>query len=245
MQTSSNPLSRVPSWRVMLVALLLAVPSFPLSADARSGRARAAALRASEWREARIGTLNRDVFAMALASAAAAVEGGAVANPKTLTIIDFSKPSTAKRLWVVDLRTRALLYEELVSHGRGSGENYATKFSNVPQSNSSSLGLFRTAEAYVGKNGYSLRLDGLEPGINDRARPRAIVIHGASYVSEALAKAQGRIGRSLGCPALRPAITRALIDTVKGGDLVFAYYPDKRWLQSSKYLGAFNAVKAN
>ena len=150
---------------------------------------------------------------------------GDALKPSTLTIIDFTRPSTEKRLWVFDLRSHALLFEELVSHGRGSGQAMATAFSNVPESNKSSLGLFRTGEAYIGKHGLSLRLDGLEPGVNDRARERAIVIHGATYVSAAIARAQGYLGRSLGCPAVRPEIARSLIETVKNGSLLFAYGP--------------------
>ena len=137
----------------------------------------------------------------------------------------------------MDLRTRALLFEEVVSHGRGSGLAMATSFSNKPESNRSSLGLYRTAETYIGKHGYSLRLDGLEPGVNDKARERAIVMHAADYVNPVAARAQGYLGRSLGCPALRPAISRSLIDTVKNGSLVFAYYPDRTWLKGSRYLG--------
>src|SRR5436190_396326 len=128
--------------------------------------------------------------------------------------------------------THALLFHELVSHGRGSGKTMATSFSNADESNMTSLGLFRTAEPYVGHNGYSLRLDGLEKGINDHARDRAIVIHGAPYVNAATAKANGYLGRSLGCPAVRPEIARSLIDAVKGGGLLFAYYPDANWLKT-------------
>ena len=119
----------------------------------------------------------------------------------------------------------------------GSGENLATSFSNEPETHQSSLGLFRTEGAYFGKNGYSLRLHGLDQGFNDRAYERAIVMHGAPYVSDDVARAQGRLGRSWGCPALRSGIAREVIDTVKGSGLIFAYYPDERWLQSSKYLG--------
>ena len=122
------------------------------------------------------------------------------------------------------------------SHGRGSGENLARQFSNVPESNESSLGLFRTGEAYIGKHGLSLRLDGLERGVNDRARERALVIHGAEYVNAAAALAQGRLGRSLGCPAVRPEIAAPLIQAVRDGGLLFAYYPESSWLQGSAYL---------
>jgi hypothetical protein len=187
------------------------------------------------WADVELGALNRSVFALALASAQRAVERGE-AEPSTLTVIDYSRPSTERRLWVIDLRTRELLFEEYVSHGRNSGGNVPTSFSNEEGSYKSSLGLFRAAEAYNGKHGYSLRLDGLEKGVNDRARERAIVIHGADYVNPVLAKKQGRLGRSLGCPAVRPAITRPLIDAVKNGGLVFAYYPDPTWLNASSYL---------
>src|SRR5213078_598950 len=143
---------------------------------------------------------------------------------------------TQPRMWVFDVTSHALLFHELVSHGRGSGKTMATSFSNTAESNMTSLGLFRTGETYVGHNGYSLRLDGLERGVNDRARDRAIVIHGAPYVNAATAKTNGYLGRSLGCPAVRPEVARQLIDTVKAGGLVFAYYPDRGWLGSSIYL---------
>jgi hypothetical protein len=173
---------------------------------------------------------------LALEAASHAVIRGDAAAPRTLMVIDFSKPSTEKRLWVYDLRSRALLFHEHVAHGRNSGANLPTLFSNEPESNRSSLGLFRTAEAYIGKHGLSLRLDGLERGINDRARERAIVIHGADYVNATTARAQGRLGRSLGCPAVRPEIAKSLINTVKDGGLLFAYYPQRSWLEGSTYL---------
>ena len=183
------------------------------------------------------GALDASVLELAMSAAACAVRAGDVIAPETLTVIDYSRPSTQKRLWVVDLATREVIYEELVAHGQGSGGNLATAFSNTPDSHQSSLGLFVTAESYVGKNGYSLRLDGLDRGFNDRARERAIVMHGAPYVTSELARTQGRLGRSWGCPAVSDAVARSLIDVVKGGNLVFAYYPDKRFLQSSAYLG--------
>ena len=196
-----------------------------------------ALLQTSDWGRAPLGSLDPRVFELALKAASCSVRAGKVANPSTLTVIDYSKPSTEKRLWVVDLRTRALLFEEIVAHGQGSGANMATQFSNQPETHRSSLGLFATRDTYIGKNGYSLRLDGLDPGFNDHAMDRAIVIHGAPYVSEALARAQGRLGRSWGCPALRESVAHDLIDRVKGSGLVFAYYPDPRWLASSPFLG--------
>jgi hypothetical protein len=139
---------------------------------------------------------------------------------------------------VLDLATGETLFHELVAHGQGSGNDLATSFSNNPDSHQSSLGLYKTADTYVGRNGYSLRLDGLDMGFNDRARERAIVMHGAPYVSEAFAKAQGRLGRSWGCPALGDDVAREVIDSIKGGDLVFAYYPDQAWLNGSPLLAA-------
>ena len=128
-----------------------------------------------------------------------------------------------------------MLFHELVAHGKGSGDDRASRFSNREGSLQSSLGLFRTAETYHGRHGYSLRLDGLEPGVNDRARERAVVIHGADYATQAFAARHGRLGRSWGCPAVDPRIHRALIDTIRGGTAVFAYYPHSSWLAESPY----------
>ena len=200
-----------------VLSLLCAANAFASGASAG-----AAALSLDAWSGVALGGLDARVFALALESATAAVERGDAALPATLTVIDYSKPRTEPRLWVFDVRTHALLFHELVSHGRGSGKTMATSFSNDAESNMTSLGLFRTAEPYVGHNGYSLRLDGLEKGINDHARDCAIVIHGAPYVNAATAKANGYLGRSLGCPAVRPAIARELIDAVKDGGLLFA-----------------------
>ena len=208
-----------------------------VSVDARISAAASTRFSATSWRTAELGTIDPAVFEMALGAVACAVSSGSIDNPSTLTVIDYSRPSTAKRLWVFDLHTPALLYEELVAHGKGSGENLATRFSNELDSHQSSLGLFLTEDTYVGKNGYSLRLRGLDEGFNDRAYERAIVMHGAPYVSDEVARANGRLGRSWGCPALREGVARAVIDRVKGTGLVFAYYPDSAWLKSSKYLG--------
>ncbi len=153
-----------------------------------------------------------------------------------LAVIDYSRPSTEARMWVFDLASKSLLFNELVAHGRNSGDNYAVSFSNAAQSYQSSLGLYRTLQSYDGNNGYSLRLEGLEPGVNQNALDRAIVIHGADYVSHEFVRKVGRIGRSYGCPAVRQAIARPLIDHLKGGNYVFAYYPDPVWLKSSRYL---------
>jgi len=151
-------------------------------------------------------------------------------------VIDYSRPSVEPRLWVFELPGGALLFRELVAHGRNTGDNLARQFSDALNSRQSSLGLFVTGDTYVGSNGYSLRLDGLEPGFNGRARDRAIVMHGAPYVSAAFAESQGRIGRSWGCPALREGVAREVIDTIRGGGVIFSYYPDSAWIRSSRFL---------
>lgn len=155
---------------------------------------------------------------------------------KVLTVIDYSLPSTKKRLWVLDLAKDKLLFHELVAHGKGTGENIAKAFSNTPGSYQSSLGLFETLSTYMGKHGYTLRLRGLEQGVNDKAEERSIVIHGAWYVSPSFAKKYGRLGRSWGCPALDKQVAKQVIDTIKGRSLLFVYFPDKKWLSSSKFL---------
>jgi len=161
----------------------------------------------------------------------------ACADPdaERLAVIDFSLPSTEPRLWVFDLQSQQLLFKELVSHGQGSGNAVAQSFSNIPESHQSSIGLFRTMNSYRGSNGYSLRLEGLEPGVNDLAYERAIVIHGADYVSEDFIEQTGRLGRSHGCPAVRQEVATPLIDSIKEDQYLFTYYPDPEWLASSTF----------
>ncbi|HMM67657.1 MAG TPA: murein L,D-transpeptidase catalytic domain family protein [Dokdonella sp.] len=182
------------------------------------------------------------VLTLALEARDCAAELGAAAPSARLAVVDYSRPSTERRLWLFDLQTQRLLHAEYVAHGRGSGENFAHAFSNVEGSHQSSLGLFRTEGTYIGGNGYSLLLDGLEPGTNDRARERRIVMHGANYVDPLQALRQGRLGRSFGCPALRPQVARAVIDDLKDGQLLFAYYPDPAWLAHSPYLSCSRRV---
>jgi len=179
--------------------------------------------------------LNPDVLKHALSAMQCAV-GNGLERSERLAVIDYSQPSTARRLWIFDLRKQTLVLRDLVAHGQKSGENFATQFSNREGSYQSSLGLFRTQESYEGAHGYSLRMDGLEPGFNDRARERAIVIHAADYVSPLWSKREGRIGRSQGCPAVRPQVARQVVDKLKGGQFMFSWYPDQRWLKSSAYL---------
>jgi hypothetical protein len=158
---------------------------------------------------------------------------GAHVRSDVLTIIDYTKPSTERRLWVFDLAHSRVLFEEMTAHGKNSGDILAVRFSNAPNSLMTSLGAFLTGDTYIGKHGLSLRLQGLEKGINDNSMERAIVIHAAGYVSDAIAKGKGRIGRSWGCPAVRPEVAHRLIQTLLGGSLVLAYYPDRSWLETS------------
>jgi hypothetical protein len=174
-------------------------------------------------------------LAQAMRAYACASAQGEFARP-VLTLIDYSRPSTEPRLWVLDLADRAVRFRTLVAHGRGSGLSRAVAFSNIPDSKQSSLGLFRTDETYEGQHGYSLRLVGLETGVNDLAYSRNIVIHGADYATAKFASRHGRLGRSWGCPALDPSVHRELIDTIRERTALFAYYPDTRWLAGSPFL---------
>src|SRR5690606_32543488 len=173
------------------------------------------------------------VLALALEARQCALDHGDVSAESRLAVIDYSMPSTERRMWVFDLADAGqpdLLYNEYVAHGQGSGGNMATRFSNEDGTHATSLGLFVTAETYYGSNGYSLRMDGQDEGFNDNARRRAIVIHGADYVNPANFASLGRAGRSWGCPALRQAVAREVIDVLKDGQLVFSYADDDKFL---------------
>jgi hypothetical protein len=145
-----------------------------------------------------------------------------------LTIIDFSLSSNEKRLWVIDMESKEVLFHTLVAHGMNSGEEFATNFSNEAESYKSSLGFYLTGEIYKGKHGESLRLDGIEKGINDNARQRAIVIHGADYVSDSFAKNNGRLGRSQGCPALPNHLAAKIISKIKTKSVLYIYHPSRK-----------------
>ena len=179
--------------------------------------------------------LRSDVLKLALDAEQTAAKQGLVTRQNLLTVIDYSMPSTQPRLFVFDLVARRLLFRELVAHGRNSGGDLASFFSNQPGSLATSIGLFVTADTYFGGNGYSLRLKGLDEGFNDMAWDRMIVLHGAAYVSRAAITALGRLGRSWGCPAVRTDIAQKIIDTIRGGSAVFAYYPDRTWLKNSAF----------
>lgn len=188
-------------------------------------------------------TADPNVIQLALDARECAIERGLPASDH-LAVIDYSKPSAQRRLWVFDLASGALEFFELVAHGRNSGDGIAHMFSNHDGSLASSLGLYRTAGVFYGKEGIALQLDGLDPGFNDRARERAIVMHGAWYVSEELARTTGRIGLSWGCPAVRTAVAKPIINRLKDGQYLFAYYPDRNWLHSSASLHC-SAVSMN
>jgi len=157
-----------------------------------------------------------------------------VVSKNIITLIDFSLSANTKRLWVIDLDTDTILYNSLVAHGRNTGEEYANSFSNAPESYKSSLGFYVTGEVYNGKHGKSLKLDGLEKGINDNARERAVVVHGADYVSDSFIRNNKRLGRSLGCPAVPLEITDELIRTIKDKSCLFIYYPSESYKNLSK-----------
>lgn len=180
--------------------------------------------------------LKAEVLRLALNAAKKAEEQGLVQRRDLLTVIDYSIPSSQPRLFVFNLAAKKLLFRELVAHGKNSGGDATTAFSNSPGSLETSLGLYVTADTYNGHNGYSLRLKGLDEGFNDMALDRAIVLHGAAYVSQEAVKVLGRLGRSWGCPAVSSVVSKKIIDTIRGGSAVFAYYPDKGWLATSVFL---------
>ena len=167
---------------------------------------------------------NFDVFSKALKGFYIMKEKGFV-QKNILTLIDFSLSANSQRLWVIDLDLNTILYHSLVAHGRNSGEEFAESFSNEVSSYKSSLGFYATGELYTGKHGLSLRLDGVEKGLNDNARKRAVVIHGADYVSDDFIKENKRLGRSLGCPALPVGLSDQIVEAIKDKTCLFIYHP--------------------
>jgi hypothetical protein len=221
---SRDPLSSLSVVAAVAAAVAVAAVAIPASAgDLVSGLATQAP------------DLERDVLELAVNAVECARSKG-VAGKGVLTVIDYSLPSTVPRLWVFDLATGRLLFHELVAHGKHTGENRAREFSNRHGSKQSSLGLFLTAGTYHGRNGYSLKLHGLEEGVNHNAWDRTIVLHGAWYVSEEFAGRHGRLGRSWGCPAVPRDVAQELIDTIKDGTYLFIYYPDADWLERSEFI---------
>jgi hypothetical protein len=159
-----------------------------------------------------------------------------VVKKDILTLVDFSLSSSSKRLWVIDLATNTILYNSLVSHGRNTGEEFATSFSNAAQSFKSSLGFYATGEIYNGKHGMSLKLDGLEKGVNDNARVRGVVMHAASYVSNSFIKSNKRLGRSQGCPAIPAELSKEIINVIKNKSCLYIYHPSVSFATTSKLI---------
>lgn len=164
-------------------------------------------------------------------------------NEHILTIIDFSLPSDKKRLWILDLEKKEVLHNDLVAHGRNTGNVKAENFSDTPNSHMSSLGFYVTGETYYGKHGFSLRLEGMETGFNENAFSRAIVVHGADYVSQDFIKKNGRLGRSYGCPAVSRNISDQVINAIKNKSCMFIYAPAMDYEVSSNLLNAQTALE--
>lgn len=195
-------------------------------------------------------TLSYNAFLLALKGYYFLKAENKIANAEVITVIDFSRSANENRFYLIDILNAKLLLKTLVAHGRNTGEIYAKSFSNQPNSYKSSLGLFVTGETYTGAHGLSMRLDGTERSINDNARNRDIVVHAAEYVDPAFISSYGRIGRSLGCPALPAEYVKTVIEKIKNGSCFFAYYPDQQYLQKTvlahnrKYIEAFRNEKS-
>ncbi|MEY8758457.1 murein L,D-transpeptidase catalytic domain family protein [Chryseobacterium tongliaoense] len=181
--------------------------------------------------------LNEEVFFKALTGFENLKKAGLLnQDSHLLTVCDFSMSSNTKRLWVIDMNEKKVLFNSLVAHGKNTGEEFATNFSNTESSLQSSMGFYITDTTYEGDNGYSLKLLGMDKGFNDAAFKRAIVMHGADYVSEEFAAMHKRIGRSWGCPAIPRSLTQPIINTIKGKSCLFIYYPDQNYLSKSEWL---------
>lgn len=180
--------------------------------------------------------IQEDVFRFAIKGFSTLSAAGKLNADSILTIIDFSRSSREKRMFVIDLKEKKLLFNTVVAHGRNTGEEYARSFSNKLNSHQSSLGFYVTRSTYNGSNGYSLELDGMEKGVNDNALSRAIVMHGAEYANESIIKIKGYLGRSFGCTALPTSVNKKVIDKIKEGSCLFIYYPDMEYLNTSEIL---------
>jgi len=180
--------------------------------------------------------LSKEAFAEAMKGYNYLLSRGKIKNDETISIIDFSLPSTQKRLFVIDVKKGTVLFNTYVSHGRNSGTSIATHFSNDPNSLKSSLGFYVTSDTYKGKHGYSLRLEGVEQNINDNALARGIVMHSAPYVNEQTIEKLGFLGRSEGCPAVPQNLYKQIIGKIKDGSCLFMYSPDENYTTHSKIL---------
>lgn len=186
--------------------------------------------------------LDYDVFKRAVTGYYNLKNSNLVSSAKeVISIVDFTKASTKKRLWIIDLAAKKVLFNTLVAHGQGSGDNYATSFSNLANSHQSSLGFYITSNTYFGKHGLSLKLNGMDNGYNTNALNRAVVVHGAEYVSQSFINQHGRLGRSHGCPAVPVELTPAIIEAIKGGTTLFINGPSAK-KYSSNYLNETLAI---
>ncbi len=178
--------------------------------------------------------LNKNVLRIALTAYEKARIKGTVKKP-VLTVIDYSLPSSKQRMWIFDVNKDKLLYHTYVAHGKNSGDLTPRHFSNTMSSKQTSLGAYVTRDTYIGSKGYSLNLQGLEKGFNDNALNRRVVVHGAWYVEPEFIKRMGRAGRSWGCPSIAKTMSKSIINTIKGGSILFAYYPDRNYLNHSRF----------
>ena len=180
--------------------------------------------------------LSKNVFDLAMQGYNRLIKKRLIRNKNVITIADFSKPSNQKRIYVIDLKKNKVIFQSLVAHGRNSGLEYATSFSNENDSHKSSLGFYVTQNTYTGDCGYALKLKGCEKGFNDHAYKRAIVMHGSEYVTDQFLKSNGFLGRSFGCPALPEKISKKIIDAIKNGSCLFLYHPTQKYLLTSPIL---------
>lgn len=224
--TASNLTSR------MIATIITIVLCFPILTNAAGNQEQKFVDKTVKVLAKRAPTLNPEVLELGVRAYYNANKAGLVKN-QALTIVDYSLDSTEKRMWVFNLKTNTLSYNTHVAHGVNSGGKQSTSFSNVNGSKQSSIGTFVTAETYQGKNGLSLKLDGLDKGLNDNARSRYIVIHGAKYADPSVISSSGQLGRSWGCPAVSFNISSKLINEIKDGSVMFAYYPHNDLLKSS------------
>ncbi len=181
--------------------------------------------------------LSNEAYQLAMKGFNKLKESGQLLNSSVLTIIDFSQSSKNKRMYVIDLYKKALLFNTYVAHGRNTGDEFAERFSNIQGTFQSSLGFYITENMAVGSRvGLSLLLKGIEKGFNDHAREREIIIHGADYATEDFIQKTGRLGRSYGCPSLPPDLIKPVAETIKGGSLLFIYKNDENYIHNSSVL---------
>lgn len=231
-KTSENPFNNPPHRKVENKSEIESISSVKSAAEIYSS-----------FRFEDFNILDSDVFYKAYLGFSNLKKAGKLSEDShLLTVCDFSLSSSEKRLWVIDLNENKVIFNSLVAHGKNTGEEFAQKFSNTESSYQSSLGFYITENTYNGSNGFSLKLLGMDPGFNDAALQRAIVMHGADYVSENFIKTQKRLGRSWGCPAVSRELAEPIINTIKGKTCLFIYYPDDQYLSSSTWLKASEKI---